>query len=424
MSDKLSHRKACRRVRFVDGRGNALSNVTVGVKQKNHKFLFGSGAFDALPATSGDDTGEIDFYQEKDGKGKEFFQERMDKWLGIFNYGTIPFYWGRFEPEEGKPMTQSRMRAAKMLQENNVRVKGHPLCWHTVCADWLLKYDNATILQKQLDRIHRDVSEFRGVVDMWDVINEVVIMPVFDRYDNAITRICKDLGRVRLVKEVFDAAKAANPDAVLLINDFNLSESYRILIDGCLNAGVPISAIGIQTHQHQGYMGKEKLEDILERFSAFGLPLHFTENTLVSGKIMPPEIVDLNDYQVPEWPSTPEGEERQKKEWVEMYNMLFEHPSVEAITGWDFADGAWLGAPSGIIRKDNSEKPVYHELKRLVHSEWHTEGEVCTDADGFAVIEGFKGEYDITINGKTISYTLDLPIDDKSDETETLVVAI
>ncbi|MCR5796975.1 MAG: endo-1,4-beta-xylanase [Eubacterium sp.] len=407
MSNKLGHRKAVQNLQLIDGKGNALGNRTVKVKLKKHKFLFGCGAFDSLPATSDADMGKIDFYHDKGMPQKEFFQDRVDKWLKVFNYGTIPFYWGAFEPKEGEPLTESRMRVAKMLQANNVTVKGHPLCWHTACANWLMDYDNPTILQKQLDRIHREVSEFRGVVDMWDVINEVVIMPVYDRYDNAITRICKDLGRVRLVKEVFDAAKAANPDAVLLINDFNLSESYRILIDGCLNAGVPISAIGIQTHQHQGYRGREWLEDVLDRFSFFGLPLHFTENTLLSGEIMPPDIVDLNDYQVDEWPSTPEGEERQKKEWAEMYQILFEHPLVEAVTGWDFADGAWLGAPSGIIRKDNSIKPVYNELNRLIHEEWHTEGELKTDENGIFQIDGFKGEYEITVDGKTVTYNID-----------------
>ncbi|WP_330676693.1 endo-1,4-beta-xylanase [Butyrivibrio sp. DSM 10294] len=93
--------------------------------------------------------------------------------------------------------------------------------------------------------------------------------------------ICKEKGRVGLIKEVFDRAHADNPDAVLLLNDFNTSTNYEILIDGCLNAGVPISAIGIQSHQHQGYWGKEKLEEVLERFSHFGLPIHFTENTLI-----------------------------------------------------------------------------------------------------------------------------------------------
>lgn len=396
----LRHRMATQRIKLVDKAGNLLANTSVQIKLTNHEFLFGCGAFDSLPATAEGDPGEIAFYQDSIAPTKAFYQDRVDKWMKVFNYGTIPFYWAGFEPKEGEPLTDSRMRAAKYLREHGVQVKGHPLCWHTECASWLMEYDNATILQKQLDRIHRDVTAFRGVVDMWDVINEVVIMPVYDRYDNAITRICKDLGRVRLIKEVFEAAKAANPEAVLLINDFNLSESYRILIDGCLNAGVPISAIGIQTHQHQGYMGREKLEDILERFSFFGLPMHFTENTLVSGEIMPPHIVDLNDYQVDEWPSTPEGEERQKQEWAEMYRILFGHPLVEAITGWDFADGAWLHAPSGLVREDNSPKPAYHELQRLIHEEWHTEGTLQSDAQGIAKLEGYKGEYAVEACGK------------------------
>ena len=42
-------------------------------------------------------------------------------------------------------------------------------------------------------------------------------MPVFDRYDNAVTRICKRYGRVPLIKEVFAASKAANPEALLLM---------------------------------------------------------------------------------------------------------------------------------------------------------------------------------------------------------------
>ena len=60
------------------------------------------------------------------------------------------------------------------------KVKGHPLCWHTVCAHWLTKYDNETILKKQLERIDREVLGFKGIIDMWDVINEVVIMPIFN----------------------------------------------------------------------------------------------------------------------------------------------------------------------------------------------------------------------------------------------------
>lgn len=405
-NNQYSHRQSSQTVRFTDSNGNALANKDIEFKLVNHEFLFGSGAFDSLPATAEETPGNIDFYQDKIVTKKEFYQDRVNKWLGIFNYGTIPFYWGGFEPVEGEPLTNSRMNAAKYLQSKGVRVKGHPLCWHTVCADWLLKYDNKTIMDKQLERINRDVTAFKGVVDMWDVINETVIMPVFDKYDNAITRICNEYGRINLIKEVFAAAKAANPDAILLINDFNLSEKYAEVIRDCLEAGVPISAIGLQTHQHQGYLGKEKFLEFIERFKQFGLPLHFTENTLISGDIMPSHIVDLNDWQVDEWPTTPEGEERQLKEWKEVYETVFADPAVEAITGWDFADGAWLHAPSGIIREDGSIKPVYNELKRLVKEEWTSKGTIHTDENGYAVLSGYRGEYELSCDGKNAKYTL------------------
>jgi GH35 family endo-1,4-beta-xylanase len=386
----ISHRKVNKRIRFTDEKGNPAAGRDIRVKQTNHSFLFGCGAFDFLPYL----------------KGEEGFEEITDSWLDVFNYGTLPFYWGNFEPEEGKPRTEYLMKTAQYLKDKGVKVKGHPLCWHTVCADWLMKYDNDTIMRKQLDRIEREVKDFKGVIDMWDVINEVVIMPIFDKYDNAITRICKEKGRVRLIKEVFEKAHESNPDAVLLLNDFNTSIDYEILIDGCLNAGVPISAIGIQSHQHQGYWGREELEEVLERFSSFGLPLHFTENTLISGEHMPEHIEDLNDWQVDEWPSTPEGEKRQAEEMEEMIRILFAHPLVEALTTWDLKDGAWLNAPSGLMRRDKSLKPAYKMLKKLIREEWWTDVTVKTDAEGYALIEAFKGDYDLILDGMTAKVSL------------------
>lgn len=401
----ISHRKVSKKIRFLDASGAPIANKNVKVTQTNHKFLFGCGAFEFLPYVMSQDE-NMDVPGGGPFASREQLEELTSSWLEIFNYGTLPFYWGRFEPEEGKPQTEQLMKTAQYLQSKNVKVKGHPLCWHTVCADWLMKYDNKTIMEKQLARIDREVKGFKGVIDMWDVINEVVIMPIFDKYDNAVTRLCKEKGRVKLIKEVFDRAHADNPEAVLLLNDFNTSTNYEILIDGCLNAGVPISAIGIQSHQHQGYWGREKLEEVLARFDHFGLPIHFTENTLISGDIMPAYIEDLNDWQVPEWPTTPEGEERQAREIEEMYRILFSHPLVEAITTWDFKDGAWLKAPSGFLRLDNSRKPSFNMLKKLVKEEWWTDEEVTTDAEGYATVSAFKGEYVLSCDGKEAAATL------------------
>ena len=111
---------------------------------------------------------------------------------------------------------------------------------------------------------------------------------------------------------------------------------------------------------------------------------------------MPAYIEDLNDWQVDEWPTTEEGELRQEKEWEEMYRILFANPNIKAITGWDFADGAWLNAPSGLITKDNRCKPVYNKLLSLVKGEWWTKDEVIhTNSDGIVNIKGTKGTYGI-----------------------------
>ena len=279
-------------------------------------------------------------------------------------------------------------------------VKGHPLCWHTVSAKWLMDKTDEQVLENQLFRIQREVGAFREYITLWDVINEVVIMPIFEKEENAITRLCQKLGRVDMVKNVFDMAKKTDPNATLLLNDFNTSESYRQLIEDCLSAGVPIDVIGIQSHQHQGFWGLEKLHEVLDRFASFGMPMHFTENTFVSGELMPPHIVDLNDWQVPEWPTTPAGEDRQADNLITMIDTLFAHPQVEAFTNWDFTDGAWLGAPAGLVRKDGSKKPSYEALKKRIRSDWHTEITAQTDEDGKFMLDGFRGEYEIEVDGK------------------------
>jgi GH35 family endo-1,4-beta-xylanase len=402
METNLKHRKTSVKLRLLSENGAPAKNQDVKISQKRHQFLFGCGGFDAVELAGGNKDGTA-----VDGARAAYIQEKLDRLFSLNNYATLPFYIGRYEPEEGKPDEARTKAAAHWFAKRGVATKGHPLCWHTVCAPWLMNYSNAEILKKVIARVERDVGAFAGLIDIWDVINEVVIMPVFDKYDNAVTRICKEYGQVRIVKEVFEAARRANPNAVLLLNDFDTSKDYEILIDKCLQAGIPIDVIGIQSHQHQGYWGAEKVNDVLARFSRFGLPLHFTENTLISGDIMPKHIVDLNDWQVEQWPTTPEGEERQAREIIEMYGLLFAHPSVGAITSWSGSDNAWLHAPAGLLRTDNSEKPAYKALKAKIENEWRTETASRTDADGYVNIEGFKGAYQLTCADKTAALVLD-----------------
>ena len=398
MAFDYSHRKSSRTIKLVDRNGNPLSGREIHVNQKSHEFLFGAVFFDMVPYLAG----------KLDPEHADLCAQDFEKMKAVFNQTTMSFYLGRYEPEEGKPDFEDTMRGAKFFKENGFTVKGHPLCWHTACADWLMQYPDETILEKQLARIRRDVTAYRGVIDTWDVINEVVIMPVFDKYDNAITRICKRYGRVELVKMVFDAAYGSNPQGTFLINDFNTSRDYSNLLADCFAAGAKINTIGIQSHQHQGYWGDEKLYEVLDRYSKFDMPIHFTENTFTSGHLMPPEIVDLNDYKIKEWPSLPEYEERQLRDTENMARILFASPKVEAFTIWNLQDrGAWLGAPAGWLRADGSEKPVYTRMKEIITEEWMTKNRtIVTDENGEAELSGFRGDYTLETEGSSFDVAL------------------
>lgn len=394
--EQLAHRKAKSIITLKDAHGQVMPGRKVQLDLTRHEFLFGCGVFWVNELADPNTPPER----------KAYLESLWESWATLFNYGTLSFYQGVYEPREGETKEAATRRGAEFLKAHGITMKGHPLCWHTVSAKWLLAKTDDEVLANQLARIRREVGAFKDVVTLWDVINEVVIMPIFDREENAITRLCAKMGRVPLVKAVFDQARAMDPNATLLLNDFNTSEQYRQLIEDCLAAGVPMDVIGIQSHQHQGFWGLEKLHQVLERFSTFGMPLHFTENTFVSGAPIPPHITDLNDWRVSEWPTTPEGEERQARNLVDMVTTLFAHPLVEAFTNWDFTDGAWLGAPAGLVRKDGSRKPAWDALNELINTTWSTHETLMTDENGQLTLEGFRGQYSVKVDGQETTLTL------------------
>ena len=363
----------------------ALPGTEVVVEQTRHAFAFGNIGFHFIDPAARD-------------------TPLAQLWLDLYNTATLPFYWRDFEPVQGAPRTRPLRDTAQWFRDHHVEVKGHPLVWHTLAPQWL-----TGDVEKQLrQRIRRDVSDFRDLIDTWDAINEVVIMPVFEAEANAITELAKVKGRVPMIQLAFDEARAANPSATLLLNDFDLSARYERLIEEVLSAGIQIDALGLQTHMHQGYWGEELMLAMVDRFARFGLPLHLTESTLLSGHLMPPEIVDLNDYVVDSWPSTDEGEARQADELVRHYRSLASHPAVEAITYWGITDaGAWLGAPVGLVRADGTPKPSYDALHALITGEWWLPPTTTrTDADGAIEVTGYLGDYRASTRGSTITFTI------------------
>jgi endo-1,4-beta-xylanase len=392
MPDPYLHRKGEVTLTLLAPDGRPVADRVVTVAQRRHAFAFGNLGFDFVPLVAGPGPGEV--FGGATGLGLDTL---ADLWLNLFNTATLPFYWGRYEPRRGRPDVDRLTATARWLTDRGVTLKGHPLVWHTVQPDWLLGLPLDEVESLLRKRIRDLVSGFAGTVDMWDAINEAVIMPVFTNGDNAVTPLAWNRGRIAMVRLAFEEARAANPSATLVLNDFDLSSAYECLIEGVLEAGIRIDALGLQTHMHQGYRGEEYMRRTLDRFARFGLPLHLTETTIVSGHLMPPHIEDLNDYQIPDWPTTEEGEARQAEEIVRHYRSLVEHPAVQSINYWGITDdGAWLGAPVGLVRKDGSRKPSYGALESLIKGEWWLPPtEMRTGPDGTLAVRGFFGDYTV-----------------------------
>ncbi len=398
----LPHRVGERALRLVDPRGRPLADREVEIAQTRHAFGFGSTGFELIAHANG----------EADAVGADG-AALAEAWLGLFDTATLPFYRGDFEPQRGVTQTHRIRTAARWFADRGVCLKGHPLVWHTVKASWMDELPLDEAWRVTLERIRREVGDFAGLIDAWDVVNEAVMMPVFenepDGVPNVISRIARAKGRIPLIREAFAAAREADPSATLLLNDFDLSSAYECLIEGLLENGVRIDAIGLQTHMHQGYWGEEAILAMVDRFARYGLPLHLTENTLVSGEPMPAHIVDLNDYQPDSWPSTPEGEARQADELVRHYRSLVAHPAVQSITYWGITDaGAWLGAPAGLLRADGSRKSAYDALRELVRGEWWlSPTRLRTDAEGRIRVSGFLGDYRVTAGDATTAFSIE-----------------
>lgn len=359
--------------------GVPVSGAEVRLKMTNHEFLFGSNIF-LLTSHDGFAPDAIDAEY-----GKKFAE--------MLNFATLPFYWWMYESEQGKPKHENREAAAAWCAEHGLVTKGHPLAWNTAANAWMKKLEPEVYHELQLARIKDCAARFQGKIDIWDVVNEVT---QYDREECAKngaigTESMRRLGPAQAVREYFAAAREAAPDATLLINDYYVDKEYADLLDQLLDEnGKPIfDVLGIQSHMHGGTWSNERIQEVCDRFSRFGVPLHFTELTILSGQ---------PGWYLKDWESTPEGEDRQRDEVVRVYTMLFSQPAVKAVTWWDFADfGAWQGAPAGFLRKDFTPKPAYTALHDLIKKKWWTDETLAADASGNLTARVFRGTYEVIV---------------------------
>jgi len=367
------HRTAEASVRFVDKAGGPLAGVAADVRLVRHEFKLGANAFRI---------GAID-----DAALQRGYYERF---AALLNYATLPFYWGGYEPQPGKTQEGRLDVMAAWCRDNGIITKGHPLVWHEVFPKWAEAMPDPEVLALQERRVKEIVHRFQGRIDIWDVVNEATVSA---RFNNAVGRWMKARGAAACVADALRWADGSNPAAVLLYNDFNVSADFEKLVQALLGAKAPLKTIGIQSHMHKGTWPIERVWSVCDTYARFGLPLHFTEATVLSG-----DLKKDNDWhrRRDDWHSTPYGEERQLDYGRLFYTVLFSHPAVEAITWWDFSDnGSWQGAPAGLVRKDMTPKPLYEWLMDAFHKRWATKATVTADASGAAKLRCFFGDHEV-----------------------------
>lgn len=388
------NRKTDAVVVVVDRTGKPVPAANVSIEQTRHAFLFGCNLF----------------LWGRVGGAKEETAYRS-QFADLFNYATLPFFWNTYEPKRGQTDHVRLEDMARWCRAHGITCQGAPLAWNYTDPAWLPNDPNE-IRALQLADIDNCVSRFKGLVSVWEVVNEATGFerPAFKKRAPKLSSMWEQTGQIEFVKECFRQARSANPSATLLINDYRTDPAYAAVLAKVLASSRqrPFDAIGLQSHMHRGAWSNTKLWNICQDYAKFSVPLHFTETTLLSGTNG--WGLAVNGHA---WPSTPEGEKRQADEIERVYTILFSHPAVTAITWWDFSDlHAWQDAPAGLVRADMSAKPGYLRLRDLVKNRWWTRTKITTDADGKARFRGFLGEYEITVrvppDGKAVAnMTLD-----------------
>jgi endo-1,4-beta-xylanase len=183
------------------------------------------------------------------------------------NFGIVTpenaMKWEFTEPEPGVFDFHEADAIVAMAKKNDMQVHGHNLVFGEALPEWVRDLPTNTPEQKDYvkkvlyDHVYALASHFKGQVDEWD-INEP-----FAYYDDngsipndgfVNSVFYRALGS-DYVKVVANAARAANPDARLWINDYgaeNDTDAYWKLIYTTLKEwkeqGVPIYGFGFESH--------------------------------------------------------------------------------------------------------------------------------------------------------------------------------
>ena len=236
-------------------------------------------------------------------------------------------------------------------ESNGMAVRGHALLWHLSTPDYFLEGTPNEVRARLENYITEVVSRYKGRIYAWDVVNEVIT----DRGNSSDPYRRSNWwtasgGNADYIDWAFEAARAADPDCKLFINEYSTEFSgkrgrYIDVIKDLLDRNIPLDGVGHQMHlsyQTPASDAMAALDAVDDSF--LGLDQHVTE-------------LDVSLYSDPGscWNSQTNcdadfGDDVPQNilvQQAELYRALFngfaERPSVTSVTTWGVSDArTWL----------------------------------------------------------------------------------
>ncbi|KAI5856215.1 glycoside hydrolase family 10 protein [Durotheca rogersii] len=243
--------------------------------------------------------------------------------------------WDAIQPTRGGFNFAGADALVDFAVKNGHSVRGHTLLWYQQLPSYVEAITDAAELQSVIENhISTVVGRYKGKIRAWDVVNEIFASDGTLR-DCVFTRL---LGE-DVVRIAFEAARKADPDAVLYINDFHLESATSAKVtkgmfdhvSKWLAAGVPIDGIGIQGHLGGGNPTAAGMQAGLEKLAQTGVKeLAITELDIVNAPV---------------------------DEYVKVTNACLAVESCVGITTWGVSDAdSWLSQQTPLLF-DASYKP-------------------------------------------------------------------
>jgi len=191
--------------------------------------------------------------------------------------------WERVHPEPDRYDFEPADRYVDFGRRHGMFVVGHVLLWHQQTPAWVFageggsKLDRETALARLKAHIDAVAGRYRGRIGGWDVVNEALDEDGTLRRTPWLEAIGEDY-----VAKAFELAHAADPDAELYYNDYNLWKPAKRdaairLVQGLKAKGLRVDGIGEQGHWGIDDPPLAAIDEALSAMRAAGLRPLVTE---------------------------------------------------------------------------------------------------------------------------------------------------